>query len=82
MALFRGMARSDYQDLLRSVGRYCDENGFTRIRIVETEDGLVVQGMVSKSLRGEKHMETYLLTPQDLRALRDANFTNRQSPPA
>lgn len=79
MAVFRGLARTDYQDLLRSVGRYLDQNGFTRIRLVETEDGLVVQGMVARG-RAERRMESYLLSAEDLQAMVDADMARRRPP--
>ena len=42
MKLFRGMKRSDYQDVLRALGNFIDDHGYTDVRIVETEDGLVM----------------------------------------
>jgi hypothetical protein len=76
--LFQGMLKSDYQDVLRTIGHYIDEHGFTDIRLIETEDGLILQGKVSTGeARGEKKTETYLLTVQDVRELMREAYTRR-----
>jgi hypothetical protein len=76
--LFQGMLKSDYQDVLRTIGHYIDEHGFTDIRLMETEDGLILQGKVSTGeARGEKKTETYLLTVQDVRELMREAYTRR-----
>jgi len=45
--LFEGLVKTDYQDVLRAVGRYVDQQGFRDVRIIETEDGLILQGNVA-----------------------------------
>jgi hypothetical protein len=76
--LFQGMLKSDYQDVLRTIGHYIDEHGFTDIRLIETEDGLILQGKLSTGeVRGEKKTETYLLTVQDVRELMREAYTRR-----
>lgn len=65
MGIFRGLQRTDYQDVLRTVGHYIDQQGFTLVRVIETEDGIILQGNTS-SVRGETKMESYLLTIADL----------------
>jgi hypothetical protein len=76
--LFQGMVNTDYQDVLRTIGHYIDEHGFTHVRLIETEDGLILQGKVSTgSARGEQKTETYLLTVQDVRDLMREAYTRR-----
>jgi len=76
--LFQGMAKTDYQDVLRTIGHYADQHGFTGIRLMETEDGLILQGKVGTgAARGEKRTETYLLTVQDVRDLMREAYTRR-----
>jgi hypothetical protein len=76
--LFEGMTKTDYQDVLRTIGHYVDEHGFTGIRLIETEDGLILQGKIGTGeLRGEKKTETYLLTVQDIRDLMREAYTRR-----
>jgi hypothetical protein len=76
--LFQGMLKTDYQDVLRTIGHYIDEHGFTDIRLIETEDGLILQGKISTGgARGDKKAETYLLTVQDVRDLMREAYTRR-----
>lgn len=76
--LFQGTHSTDYQDVLRTIGHYIDEHGFTGIRLLETEDGLILQGKLGTGdTRGEKRVETYLLTTQDIRDLMREAYTRR-----
>jgi hypothetical protein len=84
MKLFRGMKRSDYQDVLRALGSFIDDHGYSDIRIVETEDGLVIQGRVTDRREiGESSYDTYLITDDDIKVMvRDAFRRRGQKPPA
>jgi len=76
--LFQGMLKTDYQDVLRTIGHYIDEHGFSDVRVIETEDGLILQGKTSTGVaRGEKKTETYLLTLQDVKDLMREAYTRR-----
>ena len=80
MALFAGLARTDYQDMLRAVGRLIDDQGGRDVRLVEQEPGLIVQWRCGDP--GVAQRETYLLTEDDLLALlRDAYALRRGDPP-
>ncbi|MBI5956925.1 MAG: hypothetical protein HY871_07975 [Chloroflexi bacterium] len=72
--LFLGLKRTDYEDVLRAVGQYIDEHRLVNVRLIETADGLILQGVASDKLNAlDVKPETYLLTTEDLRALlRDA----------
>ncbi len=84
MRLFRGMKRSDYQDVLRALGSFIDEHGYSDVRIIETEDGLVIQGRVTDRREiGEASYDTYLITDDDIKVMvRDAFQRRGQKPPA
>jgi len=84
MKLFRGMKRSDYQDVLRALGSFIDDHGYSDIRIVETEDGLVIQGRVTDRREiGEASYDTFLITDDDIKVMvRDAFRRRGQKPPA
>lgn len=84
MKLFTGLSRSDYQDVLRALGWFIDEHGYSDVRIVETEDGIVLQGrVVGRRELGESGFDTYLITDDDLKTMvRDAFFRRGQKPPA
>jgi hypothetical protein len=76
MKLFDGVSQTDYQDVLRAVGRFIDANQFVGVRIIETEDGLILQGRPtprSGKVKPGPQIETYLITDADLQELlRDA----------
>lgn len=84
MKLFRGMKRSDYQDVLRAVGSFIDEHGYSDVRIIETDDGLVIQGrVIDRREIGESSFDTYLITDDDIKVMvRDAFQRRGQRPPA
>ncbi|HEU4326007.1 MAG TPA: hypothetical protein VFS21_22905 [Roseiflexaceae bacterium] len=85
MKLFQGMSGSAYQDVLRAIGALIDERGYTDIRIIEVEAGLVLQGRTPRRTPlGEANYETYLITEEDVqRMVREAYFRRqrRASPP-
>lgn len=82
MKLFHGLKHSDYQDVLRTIGMLIDERGYTDIRIIETEDGLVLQGRLDSRIQlGEAAFDTYLITDEDLRIMQqDASVRRNQRP--
>ena len=84
MKLFRGMKRSDYQDVLRALGYFIDDHGYTDVRIIETDDGLVLQGRVAERREiGESSYDTFLITDDDVKVMvRDAFMRRGQKPPA
>ena len=84
MKLFRGMKRSDYQDVLRALGNFIDDHGYSDVRIIETDDGLVIQGRVADRREiGESSYDTYLITDDDIKVMvRDAFQRRGQKPPA
>jgi len=86
MKLFIGLDRSDYQDVLRALGLYIDDHRYTNVRIFETEDGIVLQGVPlhEDGTHAQTH-ESYLFTEEDIRVLLQAAYDRRhpeQTPPA
>lgn len=84
MKIFRGMSRTDYQDVLRAIGYFIDEHGYTEVRIIEIEDGLVLQGRVADRREfGKASFDTFLITEDDLKEMvRDAFRRRGQKPPS
>jgi hypothetical protein len=84
MKLFRGMKRSDYQDVLRALGYFIDDHGYTDVRIIETDEGVVLQGRVAERHEiGESSYDTFLITDEDVKVMvRDAFLRRGQKPPA
>jgi hypothetical protein len=80
MKLFEGLSKTDYQDVLRALGRFIDTNNYIDIRIVETEDGLVFQGRPSPRsgrVRPGPQFETFLITDDDIRGLLQEAYEQR-----
>jgi hypothetical protein len=71
--LFRTLDKTDYQDALRVIGLFLDEHGYRDFRLIEHEDGIIVQ---ARPTRAEQHVtsyETFLITDDELqRLLREA----------
>lgn len=84
MRLFRGLKRTEYQDVLRALGAYIDERGYTDVRIMEVEDGLVLQGrLAERNEIGKMSYETLLITDDDIKDMvREAFHRRGQTPPA
>jgi hypothetical protein len=83
MRLFHGLSRTDYQDLLRAIGWFIDERGYTSVRIIEVDDGIVLQGHVSDRAEPAATFETYLITDDELKTMiREAARRRGQAPPA
>jgi len=78
MKLFLGLDHSDYQDIFRAIGLYVDEHRYTNVRVLETEEGIVVQGVPLRDdgALSEQH-EAYLFTEEDLRALLQVAYQRR-----
>jgi len=78
MKIFAGLSRTDYQDVLRAIGHYIDQQQFSNVRLMETEEGLILQGTsVSRDSKGELKTETYLLTAEDLENLLREAYARR-----
>ncbi len=80
MKLFDGLSKTDYQDVLRALGRYIDLNNYIDIRIVETEEGVIFQGRPSPRsgrVKPGPQFETFLITDDDLRALLQDAYDQR-----
>jgi hypothetical protein len=78
MKLFAGLDHSDYQDIFRAIGLYVDEHRYTSVRVFETEEGMVVQGVPVREdgSTAERH-EAYLFTEEDLRNLLQVAYQRR-----
>lgn len=78
MKLFAGLETTDYQDVLRAVGKLIDDQGLRDVRIWEHENGLIVQGLQVKG--SGNGYDTYLLTDDDLHALLRSGYSRRGMP--
>ncbi len=70
MKLFEGVSQTDYQDVLRALGRFIDLNGYGDVRLMETEDGIIFQGRPRGGrAKPGAQFETFLITDDDLSQL-------------
>jgi len=76
MRLFSDSGDTYYQEMLRTLGAFLEAHSFRDIRIVETEDGIIVQGRTVSSER-ESVAETYLLTVDDIHAMLQEAYQKR-----
>ena len=77
MRLFDGLGRTDYQDLLRALGHELDAEGACDLRLIEREDGLMVQLRPLADLAAG--FQAYHLGDEDLRVLLESAYTRRGS---
>ena len=79
MKLFQGLPRSDYQDVMRALGYFIDENGYVDVRIVESEDGLVFQGRKpDRNRAGERGFDTFLITDDEIKQMVRDSYRRRK----
>ena len=83
MKLFGGLERTDYQDVLRALGYFIDDNGYVDVRIVESDDGLVFQGRSTKRQNlGNYVYDTFLITDVEIKEMVRQSYRRRgQKPP-
>ncbi len=76
-----GRYRTRYEDTLRALGHYLDQQRFTRILVVETPEGFLVKGYVANPGRDEEIVtlapETLLFTDDDLVRLLEEAYRRR-----
>ncbi|MCX7623963.1 MAG: hypothetical protein RMK01_02380 [Thermomicrobium sp.] len=76
-----GRYRTRYEDTLRALGHYLDQQRFTRILVVETPEGFLVKGYVATPGRDEESFsltpETLLFTDEDLLQLLEEAYRRR-----
>jgi len=72
----RGEAILRYSEVLRLIGQYIERANLCEIRIVETEEGLILQGIVARGAR-EGESDTYQLSPEDISALLEDAYAMR-----
>ena len=75
--MFSGLSRTDYQDVLRAVGLFLDAHGYRNPRLLEQEDGVIIQALPGESY----HYETILLSEEDLGQIISSGFSQRGTGP-
>ena len=76
-----GRFRTRYEDTLRALGHYLDQQRFTRILVVETPEGFLIKGYVATPGRDDESFalspETLLFTDDDLLQLLEEAYRRR-----
>ncbi len=64
----RGQAALTYSEILRVIGAYIDHAKLSDVRVLETDEGMILQG---RQVEGEEagRTETYQLTKEDIETL-------------
>ncbi len=60
--------RLSYSEILRVIGIYVDRAHMNDVRVLEVDDGMIVQGRVVQGLRAGE-IDTYQLSPEDIEEL-------------
>jgi hypothetical protein len=68
-----------YEDLLRAIGNYIDQHGFTDVLITQLPDGVLLKGtVIDRSNRmANERISAVLFTNDDVIALLDASARRR-----
>ncbi len=64
----RGQAPLTYSEVLRVIGAYIDSAKLSDIRVLETDEGMILQGRQTQG-EGAGQSETYQLTKEDIETL-------------
>ncbi len=72
----RAGTQLSYSEMLRVIGRYADRNALTEIRVIETDEGIIIQGRVTQGDRSGE-IDTYQLSIDDLTELRQDALLER-----
>lgn len=80
MRLFMGMSTTDYQDVLRAVGKYADDRGWRYLRFQEMDDGLLLQGIETRERGhlGVRHV-SHVFTDDDIHDILVMAYRRRQA---
>lgn len=74
--LIRDGVPVSYAEILRVVGQYLDQSNLSEIRVLETDEGLILQGLETQGPKvGER--TTYEVTVDDIEALLEDAYAQR-----
>jgi hypothetical protein len=87
MRIYEGSPRQDWEEVLRSIGAYVDERGMRGLVVLESDDGIIVQGtsVSTEAGRGESmgqlRRETLTLDDEALGKFMDEGLGHRGDGP-
>ncbi len=65
-----------YSEMLRLIGAYVDQHYLSEVRILETAEGMILQGMATQGQSAGERV-TYQLTAEDVQMLLDNALAQR-----
>ena len=71
MRIYEGGPRQDYEEALRSIGAFLDQRGMREVLMLETSEGLVVQGLAPRAAQGQWNEATGTLEKETLTFFED-----------
>jgi hypothetical protein len=74
-----GRYRFRYEDVLRALGNYIDENHFKDVTVLETPEGFLIKGQTLEETASgwATNPQTYLFTNEDLDAILEEAYKRR-----
>ncbi len=69
-------ANVSYSEILRVIGMYVDRNNLAEARVLETQEGMILQGRLTQGANTGQ-IETYQLTSEDILALLQDAYARR-----
>lgn len=78
-----GESRFEYEDVLRAIGRFIDENSLREVCIIELREGILLRGLQYAAKRGvggfQTISESYLFTNEDIERLVEDAYSRRNT---
>ncbi|HYP20334.1 MAG TPA: hypothetical protein VEY08_09685 [Chloroflexia bacterium] len=78
---YSGTTRVDYEDILRAVGYFIDQNNLKEVCIIELNEGVLVRGIrytADPKAGYQTISESFLFTNEDLEKLLEDAYKRRQ----
>lgn len=79
---YSGTNRVDYEDVLRAIGFFVDQNNIKEVCIIELKEGILVRGVSYTAERSgyQTISETFLFTNEDLEKILEDAYKRRLGP--
>jgi hypothetical protein len=77
-----GLGRIDYEDVMRSLGYFIDQNNLSEICLIELREGFLLRG-ISRTVKPggcQSISESYLFTNEDIERIVNESFERRKPP--
>lgn len=78
---FSGTTRVDYEEVLRAIGYFVDQNNLKEVTIVELNEGMLVRGVrytTERTVGYQTISETFLFTHEDIAQILEDAYKRRK----